>query len=186
MVQKQVTGLGQGNAIHFYLQAINDNGTTTALANATTRPAPTIDTFTVAGGSGAGEIDITYATTEADTVTLKEDNTNNGSFETTILDGSSTVDGSQTRTGLTATNSHNYQLTAAGNAGSVVATDDAFPTANTSWTNSVSQINLVNNNGKKAQVDTMTSAIQSIQVTNPSGNTRVEICDKCRRRQIYK
>jgi hypothetical protein len=169
-----VTGLGQGNAIHFYLQAVNDNGTTTALANATTRPAPTIDTFTVAGGSGAGEIDITYATTEADTVTLKEDNTNNGSFETTILDGSSTVDGSQTRTGLTATNSHNYQLTATG-AGSVVATDDAFPTANTSWTNSVSQINLVNNNGKKAQVDTMTSAIQSIQVNNPSGNTRVEI-----------
>ena len=169
-----VTGLGLGNAIHFYLQAINDNGTTTALANATTRPAPTIDTFTVAGGSGAGEIDITYATTEADTVTLKEDNTNNGSFETTILDGSSTVDGSQTRTGLTATNSHNYQLTATG-AGSVVATDDAFPTANTSWTNSVSQINLVNNNGKKAQVDTMTSAIQSIQVNNPSGNTRVEI-----------
>ena len=169
-----VTGLGQGNAIHFYLQAVNDNGTTTALANATTRPAPTIDTFTVAGGSGAGEIDITYATTEADTVTLKEDNTNNGSFETTILDGSSTVDGSQTRTGLTATNSHNYQLTATG-AGSVVATDDAFPTANTSWTNSVSQINLVNNNGKKAQVDTMTSAIVAIQVTNPSGNTSVSV-----------
>ena len=169
-----VTGLGLGNAIHFYLQAINDNGTTTALANATTRPAPTIDTFTVAGGSGAGEIDITYATTEADTVTLKEDNTNNGSFETTILDGSSTVDGSQTRTGLTATNSHNYQLTAVGNA-SVVATDDAFPTANTSWTNSVSQINLVNNNGKKAQVDTMTSAIVAIQVTNPSGNTSVSV-----------
>ena len=169
-----VTGLGQGNTIHFYLQAVNDNGTTTALANATTRPAPTIDTFTVAGGSGAGEIDITYATTEADTVTLKEDNTNNGSFETTILDGSSTVDGSVTRTGLTATNSHNYQLTATG-AGSVVATDDAFPTANTSWTNSVSQINLVNNTGKQNQVDSMTSTIQSIQVNNPSGNTRVEI-----------
>ena len=169
-----VTGLGQGNTIHFYLQAVNDNGTTTALANATTRPAPTIDTFTVAGGSGAGEIDITYATTEADTVTLKEDNTNNGSFETTILDGSSTVDGSVTRTGLTATNSHNYQLTATG-AGSVVATDDAFPAANTSWTNSVSQINLVNNTGKQNQVDSMNSAIQSIQVNNPSGNTRVEI-----------
>jgi len=169
-----VTGLGQGNAIHFYLQAVNDNGTTTALANATTRPAPTIDTFTVAGGSGAGEIDITYATTEADTVTLKEDNTNNGSFETTILDGSATVDGSQTRTGLTATNSHNYQLTATG-AGSVVATDDAFPTANTSWTNSVSQINLVNNTGKRAQVDSMTSAIVSIQVNSPSGNTSVSV-----------
>ena len=169
-----VTGLGLGNAIHFYLQAINDNGTTTALANATTRPAPTIDTFTVAGGSGAGEIDITYATTEADTVTLKEDNTNNGSFETTILDGSSTVDGSQTRTGLTATNSHNYQLTAVGNA-SVVATDDAFPTANTSWTNSVSQINLVNNTGKQNQVDSMTSAIVAIQVNGPSGNTSVSV-----------
>ena len=169
-----VTSLGLGNAIHFYLQAINDNGTTTALANATTRPAPTIDTFTVAGGDDANSITITYATTEADTVTLKEDNTNNGSFETTILDGSSTVDGSQTRTGLTATNSHNYQLTATG-AGSVVATDDAFPTANTSWTNSVSQINLVNNNGKKVQVDTMTSAIVAIQVTNPSGNTSVSV-----------
>ena len=169
-----VTGLGTGNAIHFYLQAVNDNGTTTALANATTRPAPTIDTFTVAAGSSAGEIDITYATSNADTVTLKEDNTNNDSFETTILDGSSTVDGSVTRTGLTATNSHNYQLTATG-AGSVVATDDAFPAANTSWTNSVSTIALSNNLGKKNQVDTMTSTINSIVVNNPSGNTRVEI-----------
>jgi len=171
---QEVTGLGTGNAIHFYLQAVNDNGTTTALANATTRPAPTIDTFTVAAGSSAGEIDITYATSNADTVTLKEDNTNNDSFETTILDGSSTVDGSVTRTGLTATNSHNYQLTATG-AGSVVATDDAFPAANTSWTNSVSTIALSNNLGKKNQVDTMTSTINSIVVNNPSGNTRVEI-----------
>ena len=171
---QEVTGLGTGNAIHFYLQAVNDNGTTTALANATTRPAPTIDTFTVAAGSSAGEIDITYATSNADTVTLKEDNTNNDSFETTILDGSSTVDGSVTRTGLTATNSHNYHLTASG-AGSVVATDDAFPAANTSWTNSVSTIALSNNLGKKNQVDTMTSTINSIVVNNPSGNTRVEI-----------
>ena len=168
------TGLGTGNTFHFFLRAITSVGTATANANATTRPAPTIDTFTVAAGSSAGEIDITYATSNADTVTLKEDNTNNGSFETTILDGSSTVDGSQTRTGLTATNSHNYQLTATG-AGSVVSTEDAFPAANTTWTNSVSQINLVNNAGKQNQVDTMTSAINSIVVNNPSGNTRVEI-----------
>ena len=128
----------------------------------------------VAAGSSAGEIDITYATSNKDNVTLKEDNTNDGTFETTILNNSSTVDGSQTRTGLNASNSHNYQLTATG-AGSVVATDDAFPAANTTWTNSVSQINLVNNTGKQNQVDSMTSVIQSIQVNNPSGNTRVEI-----------
>jgi len=169
-----VTGLGQGNAIHFFLRFVTSIGTATANANATTRPAPTIDTFTVAAGSSGGEIDITYATTEADTVTLKEDNTNNGSFETTILDGSSTVDGSQTRTGLTPSNSHNYQLTATG-AGSVVATEDAFPKVITTWTNSVSQINLVNNTGKQNQVDSMTSAIVAIQVTNPSGNTSVSV-----------
>ena len=169
-----VTGLGSGNTFHFFLRAITAFGTATANANATTRPAPTIDTFTVAAGSSAGEIDITYATSNADTVTLKEDNTNDGTFETTILNNSSTVDGSQTRTGLNASNSHNYQLTATG-AGSVVATDDAFPAANTTWTNSVSQINLVNNTGKQNQVDSMTSTIQSIQVNNPSGNTRVEI-----------
>ena len=169
-----VTGLGSGNTFHFFLRAITAHGTATANANATTRPAPTIDTFTVGAGSSAGEIDITYATSNADTVTLKEDNTNDGTFETTILNNSSTVDGSQTRTGLTATNSHNYQLTATG-AGSVVATDDAFPAANTTWTNSVSQINLVNNTGKQNQADSMTSAIQNITVNNPSGNTRVEI-----------
>ena len=173
-----VTGLGQGNAIHFYLQAVNDNGTTTALANATTRPAPTIDTFTVAGGDDANSITITYATTEADTVTLKEDNTNNGSFETTILDGSSTVDGSQTRTGLTATNSHNYQLTAVGNA-SVVTTDDAFPTAPTSWTNSVGTISLQAEGigGKFGIQDTVTSTINQITVVNPSGNTSI-VCSQ--------
>ena len=171
-----VTGLGLGNAIHFYLQAINDNGTTTALANATTRPAPTIDTFTVAGGSGAGEIDITYATTEADTVTLKEDNTNNGSFETTILDGSSTVDGSQTRTSLNASNNHNYQLTAVGNA-SVVATDDAFPTAPTSWTNNTADIVLSSTTGKVNQQDTLTTNNLNLAVANPSGNTTV-VCSQ--------
>jgi len=172
-----VTGLGLGNAIHFYLRAINDNGTTEALVNATTRPAPTIDTFSVAGGSSANTITITYATTEADTVTLKEDNTNNGSFETTILDGSSTVDGSQTRTSLNASNSHNYQLTAVGNA-SVVTTDDAFPTAATSWTNNIALIALSSTSGKKAVDDTMTSTsspYSSIQVTNPSGNTTVSL-----------
>ena len=172
-----VTGLGLGNAIHFYLQAINDNGTTTALANATTRPAPTIDTFTVAGGTAANSIDITYATTEADTVTLKEDNTNNGSFETTILNGSSTVDGSVTRTSLNPSNSHNYQLTAVGNA-SVVTTDDAFPTAPTSWTNNIATIALSNTTGKVSVQDTMTSTsspYSSIQVTNPSGNTTVSL-----------
>jgi len=169
-----VTGLGSGNTFHFFLRAITAFGTATANANATTRPAPTIDTFTVAAGSSAGEIDITYATSNADTVTLKEDNTNDGTFETTILNNSSTVDGSVTRTGLTSTNSHNYQLTATG-AGSVVATDDAFPAANTTWTNSVSQINLINNTGKRANADIMNSAIQNITVNNPSGNTSVSV-----------
>ena len=169
-----VTGLGQGNTFHFFLRIVTSIGTATANANATTRPAPTIDTFTVAGGSSGGEIDITYATSNADTVTLKEDNTNNGSFETTILDGSSTVDGSVTRTGLTPTNSHNYQLTATG-AGSVVATDDAFPTAPTSWTNSVSTIALQNNTGKQNQQDSMTSTINQIAVVNRSGNSSVVV-----------
>tara|TARA_R100001015_G_scaffold18237_1_gene11014 strand:+ start:1317 stop:3086 length:1770 start_codon:yes stop_codon:yes gene_type:complete len=169
-----VTGLGQGNTFHFFLRIVTSIGTATANANATTRPAPTIDTFTVAGGSSGGEIDITYATSNADTVTLKEDNTNNGSFETTILDGSSTVDGSVTRTGLTTTNSHNYQLTATG-AGSVVATDDAFPTAPTSWTNSVSTVALQNNTGKQNQQDTMTSTINQIAVVNRSGNSSVVV-----------
>jgi len=171
-----VTGLGLGNAIHFYLQAINDNGTSTALANATTRPAPTIDTFSVAGGSSANTITITYATTEADTVTLKEDNTNNGSFETTILDGSSTVDGSQTRTSLNASNNHNYQLTAVGNA-SVVATDDAFPTAPTSWTNNTADIVLSSTTGKVNQQDTLTTNNLNLAVANPSGNTTV-VCSQ--------
>ena len=173
-----VTSLGLGTTWHFYLQAINDNGTTTALTNATTRPAPTIDTFTVAGGSSAGEIDITYATTEADTVTLKEDNTNNGSFETTILDGSSTVDGSQTRTGLTATNNHNYQLTAVGNA-TVTTTDDAFPTAPTSWTNNTSSISLQAEGigGKFGDQDTVTSTINRIEIVNRSGNSSI-VCSQ--------
>ena len=173
-----VTSLGLGTTWHFYLQAINDNGTTTALTNATTRPAPTIDTFTVAGGSSAGEIDITYATTEADTVTLKEDNTSNGSFETTILDGSSTVDGSQTRTGLTATNNHNYQLTAVGNA-TVTTTDDAFPTAPTSWTNNTSSISLQAEGigGKFGDQDTVTSTINRIEIVNRSGNSSI-VCSQ--------
>ncbi len=173
-----VTSLGLGTTWHFYLQAINDNGTTTALTNATTRPAPTIDTFTVAGGSSAGEIDITYATTEADTVTLKEDNTSNGSFETTILDGSGTVDGSQTRTGLTATNNHNYQLTAVGNA-TVTTTDDAFPTAPTSWTNNTSSISLQAEGigGKFGDQDTVTSTINRIEIVNRSGNSSI-VCSQ--------
>ena len=109
---------------------------------------------------------------------MKEDNTNNGSFETTILDGSSTVDGSQTRTGLTATNSHNYQLTAVGNA-SVVTTDDAFPTAPTSWTNSVGTISLQAEGigGKFGIQDTVTSTINQITVVNPSGNTSI-VCSQ--------
>ena len=173
-----VTSLGLGTTWHFYLQAINDNGTTTALTNATTRPAPTIDTFTVAGGSSANTIDITYATTEADTVTLKEDNTSNGSFETTILDGSGTVDGSQTRTGLTATNNHNYQLTAVGNA-TVTTTDDAFPTAPTSWTNNTSSISLQAEGigGKFGDQDTVTSTINRIEIVNRSGNSSI-VCSQ--------
>lgn len=171
-----VDSLGQGNTIHFYLQAINDNGTTTALANATTRPAPTIDTFTVAGGTAANSIDITYATSNADTVTLKEDNTTDGAYETTILDGSSTVDGSVTRTGLTPGNAHTYQLTATG-AGSVVTTDDAFPTAATSWTNSVGTISLQSTTGNFNSQDTVNSTINAITVTNPSGNTSI-VCSQ--------
>ena len=173
-----VTGLGSGNTFHFFLRAITAFGTATANANATTRPAPTIDTFTVATGTSGGEIDITYATSNADTVTLKEDNTNDGTFETTILNNSSTVDGSVTRTGLTPSNSHNYQLTATG-AGSVVATDDAFPLANTSWTNSVSTISLQAEGigAKFGDQDTVTSTINNITVVNPSGNTSI-VCSQ--------
>ncbi len=169
-----ITGLGLGNTIHFYLQAINDNGTSTALANATTRPAPTIDTFSVAGGSSANTITITYATTEADTVTLKEDNTTDGTFETTFLDGSSTVDGSQTRTSLNASNLHTYQITAVGNA-TVTDDDNAFPTAPTSWTNSVGTIALSSTTGKVNQQDTLTSAVNQIAVVNRSGDSTVVV-----------
>ena len=173
-----VTSLGLGTTWHFYLQAINDNGTTTALTNATTRPAPTIDTFTVAGGSSANSIDITYATTEADTVTLKEDNTNDGTFETTILNGSSTVDGSQTRTSLNASNNHNYQLTAVGNA-TVTTTDDAFPTAPTSWTNNTGSISLQAEGlgAKFNEQDTVTSTINRIEIVNRSGNSSI-VCSQ--------
>ena len=171
-----VDSLGQGNTIHFYLQAVNDNGTTTALANATTRPAPTIDTFTVAGGTAANSIDITYATSNADTVTLKEDNTTDGAYETTILNNSATVDGSQTRTGLTPGNLHTYQLTATG-AGSVVLTDNAFPTAPTSWTNSVGTISLQSTTGNFNNQDFVQSTINNITVVNPSGNTSI-VCSQ--------
>src|SRR5210317_198949 len=81
---QQATGIGTGVSNFYYMTITNANGTDVLYANSnsaiTTRPAPTIDTFTVAAGSSAGEIDITYATTEADTVTLKEDNTNDGTF----------------------------------------------------------------------------------------------------------
>ena len=107
---------------------------------------------------------------------MKEDNTNNGSFETTILDGSSTVDGSQTRTSLNASNNHNYQLTAVGNA-SVVATDDAFPTAPTSWTNNTADIVLSSTTGKVNQQDTLTTNNLNLAVANPSGNTTV-VCSQ--------
>ena len=175
---EQVGSLGFGQSYFFYMTITNANGTSVLYANSnsaiTTRPQPTIDTFTAVGGSSAGEIDIVYATTEADTVTLKEDNTTDGTYETTIINNTTPVDGSLTRTGLTGTNLHTYQLTATG-AGSVVETRDAFPAANTTWTNSVSQINLVNNQGKRNNADIMISTIQSIQVNSPSGNTRVEI-----------
>ena len=169
-----VTGLGNGNTFHFFLRIVTSIGTATATANATTRPAPTIDTFTVAGGSSANTIDINYATSNADTVTLKEDNTTDGTFETTILDGSSTVDGSVTRTSLVAGNLHTYQLSAVGNA-TVTTSDNAFPTAPTSWTNSVSTIALSNNNGKTGDQDTMTSTINQIAVVNRSGNSSVVV-----------
>ena len=172
-----VTGLGSGNTFHFFLRIVTSIGTATANANATTRPAPTIDTFTVAGGTSANSIDITYATSNADTVTLKEDNTSDGTFETTFLDGSSTVDGSQTRTSLNASNIHTYQITAIG-AGSVTDTEDAAPTAPTVWTNNIATIALSSTTGKVSTQDTMTSTsspYSSIQVANPSGNTTVSL-----------
>ena len=175
---EQVGSLGFGQSYFFYMTITNANGTSVLYANSnsaiTTRPQPTIDTFTAVGGSSGGEIDITYATTEADTVTLKEDNTNDGTFETTILNNSSTVDGSLTRTGLTATNLHNYQLTATG-VSSVVATDDAFPTAPTSWTNSNADIVMSGTNGKFASQDSITTGNLNLSVTNPSGNTSVSV-----------
>ena len=177
---EQVGSLGFGQSYFFYMTITNANGTSVLYANSgtaiTTRPAPTIDTFIVAGGTAANSIDITYATSNADTVTLKEDNTTDGTYETTILNNSATVDGSQTRTGLTPGNLHTYQLTATG-AGSVVTSDNAFPTAPTSWTNSVGTISLQSTTGNFNNQDFVFSTINNITVVNPIGDTSI-VCSQ--------
>jgi len=166
-----VTGLGTNATWYFYAQAISDDGTGTANASATTRPAPTIDTFTATAGASAGEIDIVYTTSNADTVTLKEDNTTDGTYETTIINNTTPVDGSLTRTGLTGGNLHTYQLTATG-AGSVVDTDSATPTTSTSWTVpadfSITMLSLDSTNGPDE-----ISNLKTATLSNGSGTTDI-------------
>jgi len=165
-----VTGLGTNATWHFYAQAISDDGTGTANASATTRPAPTIDSFTATAGASAGEIDIVYTTSNADTVTLKEDNTTDGVYETTIINNTTPVDGSLTRTGLTGGNLHTYQLTATG-AGSVVDTDSATPVASTSWTLPTNFSLFVLSD--IFSTDSAVSALKTATLTNGSGTTSI-------------
>lgn len=165
-----VTSLGTNATWHFYAQAISDDGTGTANASATTRPAPTIDTFTATAGASAGEIDIVYTTSNADTVTLKEDNTTDGTYETTIINNTTPVDGSLTRTGLTGGNLHTYQLTATG-AGSVVDTASATPVAPTSWSLPTNFSLLVLSDIFSA--DSAVSALKTATLTNGSGTTSI-------------
>jgi hypothetical protein len=167
-----VEGLGTNANWHFYAQAVSDDGTGTANANATTRPSPTIDIFTANVGSSAGEIDIVYATTEADTVTLKEDNTTDGTYETTIINNTTPVDGSLTRTGLTGGNLHTYQLTATG-AGSVVATDSATPTTSTSWTSIPADFNMHITDATFLEPDSLISGPLTATLTGTGGTTQV-------------
>lgn len=166
-----VTSLGTNATWHFYAQAISDDGTGTANASATTRPAPTIDTFTATAGASAGEIDIVYTTSNADTVTLKEDNTTDGTYETTIINNTTPVDGSLTRTGLTGGNLHTYQLTATG-AGSVVNTASATPVAPTSWT-LPTNFSLSIDDGASITTDSVTSLLKTATLTNGSGTTSI-------------
>ena len=125
---QQVTGIGTGVSNFYYMTITNANGTSVLYANSTTaittRPAPTIDSFSATAGSSTGEIDISWATTDADTITLYRDNGLGGSVNNVVngLSNSTSVDSNTTETGLNTLYTYNFQLVADG-VGSEQATD---------------------------------------------------------------
>jgi len=133
---EQVGSLGFGQSYFFYMTITNANGTSVLYANSnsaiTTRPQPTIDSFTAVTGDAEGEIDISWTTTEADTITLHRDNGSGGAINNVVngLLNSTSVDSNTTETGLTVNPAPTYQfqLTADGvGSEQATATDSAEP-----------------------------------------------------------
>ena len=164
---QEVTGIGTGVSNFYYMTITNANGTSALYANSataiTTRPAPTIDTFNAVTGDVEGEIDISWTTTEADTITLYRDNGAGGAVNTVVngLSNSTSVDSNTTETGLQTnpTLTYNFQLVADGVGSEQAAdTDTAEPFAAPSFNHQgVTTHALSGTNGKFNDQDTLTS-----------------------------
>lgn len=164
---EQVGSLGFGQSYFFYMTITNANGTSVLYANSnsaiTTRPQPTIDSFTAVAGDAEGEIDISWTTTEADTITLHRDNGSGGAINNVVngLLNSTSVDSNTTETGLQTSPAltYNFQLTADGvGSEQATATDSAEPYAAPSFNHQgVTVHNLSATDGKFNGQDSITS-----------------------------
>ena len=185
---EQATGIGLGVSNYYYMTITNANGTSNLYANSsaaiTTRPAPTIDTFTAVTGNASGEIDITWTTTEADTITLYRDNGAGGAVNNVVngLLNSTSVDSNTTETGLQISPALTYNfLLVADGVGSEqdTATDSAEPFAPPSFNHQgITVHNLSGTGGKFADKDTLTSNAAGAGgtptfVNNRSGNVSI-------------
>ena len=166
----------------------NANGTSALYVNSgtaiTTRPAPTINSFSATPGSSTGEIDISWATTDADTITLYRDSGLGGSVNTVVngLSNSTSVDSNTTETGLNTIYTYNFQLVADGvGSEQATATDSADPYAAPSFNHQgVTTHALSGTSGKFNLQDTLTSNLAGsggtpTTISNRNGSVSITV-----------
>ena len=185
---QQATGIGTGVSNFYYMTITNANGTSALYVNSgtaiTTRPAPTINSFSATPGSSTGEIDISWATTDADTITLYRDSGLGGSVNTVVngLSNSTSVDSNTTETGLNTIYTYNFQLVADGvGSEQATATDSADPYAAPSFNHQgVTTHALSGTSGKFNLQDTLTSNLAGsggtpTTISNRNGSVSITV-----------